>query len=111
MLIRDREEAIRKHREMWNWIADRIMERKRSVIIDELKQEYVVQHNEDILYSCYLCDYCIGMLDDEECEERCKHCPLDWESSGDEYGLYQCITNYEDNYIGLYDNVRRTKDW
>ena len=43
-----REEAIRKHREMWNWIADRIKERKRSVIIGDLKREYVEQHNEDI---------------------------------------------------------------
>lgn len=41
-----REEAIRKHREMWNWIADRIMERKRLVDVDELKREYVGQHNE-----------------------------------------------------------------
>lgn len=99
-----REEAIRKHREMWNWIADRIMERKQSVIIDELKQEYVGQHNENILYNCYLCDYCVDMLNGEEFEERCKYCPLDWESEGDEDGLYQCLDSYEE--VGLYRKAK-----
>lgn len=51
-----KKEAIRKHREMWNWIADRIMKRKQPVIIENLKREYVEQHNEFVLYSCYLCD-------------------------------------------------------
>ena len=104
-----REEAIRKHREMWNWIADRIMERKQPVIIDNLKREYVEQHNEDISYNCYLCDYCVGMLDGEESDERCKYCPLDWESEGDEDGLYQCLVNY--GGMGLYEEVKRTALW
>ena len=104
-----KEEAIRKHREMWNWIADRIMERKRSVIIHRLKQEYVVQHDEEILYNCYMCDYCVGILDGEELEERCKYCPLDWESDGDKYGLRQCLDNHEEE--GLYRKVQGTVIW
>ena len=104
-----REEAIRKHREMWNWIADRIMERKQPVIINNLKREYVRQHNENILYNCYLCDYCIHVMDGEEWEERCKYCPLDWESDGDEDGLYQCLENH--GVIGLYAEAERTVVW
>ena len=104
-----KEEAIRKHREMWNWIAERIMERKRLVDVDELKREYVEQHNEFVLYSCYLCDYCIDMMDGEEFEERCKYCPLDWESGGDEDGLYQCSENHDE--MGLYIEVKITAVW
>lgn len=105
-----KEEAIRKHREMWNWIADRIKERKRSVIIDNLKREYVEQHNEYVVsYNCYLCDYCIDMMDDEELKERCKYCPLDWESDGDEDGLYQCLENYDE--MGLYAEAKSTVVW
>lgn len=107
-----KEEAIRKHRDMWNWIADRIMERKQSVIIGELKREYVIQHNENIAYNCYLCEYCIGMLEkdeDEWKEERCKYCPLDWESDGDEDGLYQCLENHDE--MGLYSKADRTVVW
>ena len=104
-----REEAIRKHREMWNWIADRIMERKQPVIIDNLKREYVLQHKENIAYNCYMCDYCIDVMDGEEFEERCKYCPLDWESDGDENGLYQCLDNHDE--MGLYVEAKRTAVW
>lgn len=105
-----REEAIRKHREMWNWIADRIKENKQSVKIYNLKHEYVEQHDERILYNCYLCKYCIDMSKDEdEWEERCKYCPLDWESDGDEDGLYQCLDNNDE--MGLYSKADRTAVW
>ena len=103
-----KEEAIRKHREMWNWIADRIMERKQSVIIDNLKREYVLQHKENIAYNCYLCDYCIDMQGGVKFK-RCKYCPLDWESEGDEDGLYQCLASYEE--VGLYRKVGGTVVW
>lgn len=103
-----KEEAIRKHREMWNWIADRIIERKRSVIIDNLKREYVEQHNETVLYSCYLCDYCIDMQGGVKFK-KCKYCPLDWESGGDEDGLYQCLENHDE--MGLYVEAKSTVVW
>ena len=103
-----KEEAIRKHREMWNWIADRIMERKRPVIIDNLKREYVEQHNESISYNCYLCQYCVDKVGEYE-YERCKYCPLDWESSGDKYGLYQCLDNNDE--MGLYNKTTEKMVW
>lgn len=104
-----KEEAIRKHREMWNWIADRIKERKRLVDVDELKQEYIDQHNESIFYDCYLCQYCIDKVKGNGWYGKCKYCPLDWESYGNEYGLYQCLDNHEED--GLYRKVRSTMVW
>lgn len=105
-----REEAIRKHREMWNWIADRIKERKQPVKIYNLKHEYVKQHDECVIYNCYLCKYCIGMLEEgEDWLDRCKYCPLDWESDGDEDGLFQCLVDHGE--MGLYEEVERTVSW
>ena len=35
-----REQTIKKHRKMWNWIADKIKEAKCRQDIDRLKREY-----------------------------------------------------------------------
>lgn len=100
-----KEEAIRKHREMWNWIADRVKERKQLVDVDGLKQDYIEQHNESAEYNCYLCQYCLDKVEDNEWCERCKYCPLDWESYGNEYGLYQCLDNHDE--MGLYGKAKK----
>lgn len=102
-----KEEAIRKHRDMWNWIAERIQERKQLVDVDELKREYIDQHNESVLYNCYLCNYCVDMLETKYWKVRCRYCPLYWESDGDEDGLYQCLDNHEE--YGLYGKVRKVR--
>lgn len=101
-----REEAIKKHREMWNWIAERIRESESVQDIDFLKQEYTRQHGWFVTYHCYLCQYCIDKIGGDRMDERCKCCPLDWESSGDEDGFYQCLEN--GNFKGYYGVVRNT---
>lgn len=105
-----KEEAIIKHRDMWNWIADRIKERKQLVDVGNLKQDYIEQHNESVLYNCYMCEYCMSMLEvDEDSMDRCKYCPLDWKSYGDECGLYQCLDNNDE--MGLYRKADVTAVW
>ena len=105
-----REEAIKKHRDMWNWIADRIKKMKRTVRIENLKKAYIERRNECVLYDCYLCDYCIGMLEESKgFSDRCKYCPLDWESDGNEDGLYQCLENHDE--MGLYREAQITALW
>lgn len=103
-----REEAIRKHRDMWNWIADRIKERKQLVDVGNLKLVYVKQHNESVSYNCYLCQYCADRVG-ARVDEKCKYCPLNWESNGDEYGLYQCLDNNDE--MGLYRKADVTEVW
>lgn len=105
----NREEAIKKHREMWNWIADRIKESESVQDIDFLKQEYIRQHGGFVTYHCYLCHYCIDKVSKSERHERCKYCPLDWESSGDEDGFYQCLENGD--FKGYYAYARSTGNW
>lgn len=105
-----REEAIKKHRDMWNWIAERIKERKWTVGIGSLRQGYIERHNERVLYNCYLCEYCIGILEEgKDFSDKCKYCPLDWESDGDEDGLYQCLENSDE--MGLYEEAQSTALW
>lgn len=114
MLSRD--EAIKKHRGMWNWIAERIRESERVWDVDNLKQEYVKQHNECVMHNCYLCQYCIDKVAEDRWDERCKYCPLDWESSGDEDGLYQCLDDCEcegksSGYYSIARITRITGNW
>lgn len=104
-----REEAIKKHRDMWNWIADRIKESKSMQCIYGLKEKYTHQHNEDVAYDCYLCQYCIDKVGEEDRKIRCRECPLDWESKGDEYSLYQCLKNGK--FEGYYRYATSTLSW
>ena len=73
-----REETVREHRKMWNWIADQF-EKGRETEAYYLKIEYVVmleKDEEEILHNCFLCQY--------DCQENkgfCKSCPLDWGDS------------------------------
>lgn len=66
-----REEAIRKHRELWHWIAAEHRRRKSAIVYKG--------HNPDVaeeepMNSCWLCEYVrsIGI--------RCEDCPINWGS-------------------------------
>ena len=62
-----REEAIKKTRDMWNWIADETEKRKYVVH----KGEYFTENEKPFVYcACYLCEYSLegtGM----RCVEKC----------------------------------------
>ena len=50
-----REEAIRYHREMWNWIADEIEVRECVQDIHKLKRKFAKEHfpEEEIWNNCF----------------------------------------------------------
>ncbi|MFR2774827.1 MAG: hypothetical protein ACLTBR_03240 [Anaerostipes sp.] len=94
-----REQAVSLHRKMWNWIADET-ERTRTIIN---KYEYFkamgITYSYDIPdYACYCCEYAIQQ-NNEEYENRCKCCPLDWGSDCDEY---MCL---DKKFMGYYDGL------
>ena len=68
-----REEALRKHREMWE-----AMQRELGDYPDDMtrlcfKQKWCKQHDGDIIDNfCYLCDYV------NERGLTCNDCPIDW---------------------------------
>lgn len=82
-----REEAILKHRELWNWIANETEKEHRCVYKDE-NPEVSMAH---ILCDCWLCEYAAQEID---AENRCTKCPIDW-------GKYKTCWTQIDN--GLYD--------
>ena len=51
-----REEAIRRHRLMWNWIADET-ERTREVVTKRAAFKYFGWPYEEVYSSCWCCDW------------------------------------------------------
>lgn len=69
-----KQEAIKNHRAMWNWIADQIEERKQALNIGVLKYRYLHHvYNGYASHNCFCCEY-----DDEHDDHVCSHCPLVW---------------------------------
>lgn len=90
-----KEEAVKRHRMMWNWIAYETLRRKEFVT----KQE-AVEHfgwNESKMRSgCWCCTYAY-----EDKDWGCNKCPIQW-PEGRCYGLPNGI-------FGLYDIWRAIK--
>lgn len=57
-----KQEAIEKHRKMWNWLADNPGNDKHHYL-----EEF--EDIEDLECNCYLCEYT---------SRRCYICPLEW---------------------------------
>lgn len=79
-----KEKAIKMHREMWNWIANKI--KLSGKIVDRLYYFRSVQAIPDDRPDslCYCCEYAMQQNGGENVG-HCKYCPLDWESKCDEY--------------------------
>ena len=95
-----REEAIKKHRAMWNWIAEQIENEKCAMRIGILKAKFLEMQGDDTTAmkakcNCYLCYYT---------DYDCRNCPLVWPSDARDlkceagYGLYkQCRMLFYEN--------------
>lgn len=70
-----REQTIKKHRKMWNWIAYETLKRKRKV----LKEDYFEEHGISMIpyCECYCCDYDYDYSIKYD-SYRCKACPIIW---------------------------------
>lgn len=79
-----REEAIRKHREMWNWIAEQY-ENGSNVQVNHLKAKFVKKKhypNDNPDSKSYCCEYAGRVLNPKIGGSRynCERCPLEWSS-------------------------------
>ena len=73
MLNLTKEEAIRNHREMWNWIADQNIKGYTGVW---LKKQYLRNIGIDpftVIARCFCCNYVR-----DNCDSNCSKCPLIW---------------------------------
>lgn len=93
-----REEAIERTRDMWNWIANKTLERE--IIVT--KWSYFIENGIDIddipVSECYLCEYSeqYGVYD-----AKCKYCPLKFTSETKSFG---CLN--DDSPFNKWDEVR-----
>ena len=88
-----KKEAIKKHRAMWKWIAEQIVNAEHTMNIATQKSTYINMQCDDrqkmyMHNNCYLCNYT---------DVNCSECPLLWPSDAKEY---QCEHGYIDK--GLY---------
>lgn len=89
-----REEAIKKHREMWNWLADK-MEESGAIV---LKHMYFLANNipdaELPACECFCCEYAFITK-----HGNCDDCPLIWDD--------RCCTheNIEDGLFDFYHDA------
>ena len=83
-----KEEAIRRHKMMWGWIADETLRRQKCV--DKLDAfEHFGWDPCPVLSNCWCCEYASNI--DTNCV--CDYCPIAWPSKSNHvpcirYGLY-----------------------
>lgn len=103
-----KQEAIQKHRKMWNWIAEETEKRQEKVREEEYFSENGI---ENIPYKdSYCCEYGVDQLQIGEYEPKCKYCPIKWGRDVD-----SCIYLWDEkeNKVanGLYLRWYHSIDW
>ena len=102
-----REEAIREHRKMWNWIARETLKRKKVVTKKDYikfvglrkKSRFELENNS----LCFCCLYDSQQRLKKISKNKCKFCPLDWNTS---FGRFMCIYEYnDDGEIDSFNNL------
>ena len=108
-----KKEAVRKHRMMWNWIADQYQYGSTKSVV-ELKQEFTRVNDPGVKIpsNCYCCMYAgergdlFQFISGNHSRYNCKRCPLEWPTSKDTKELMCCASTYTDGYkFGLYTYV------
>lgn len=99
----EKDEAVRKHREMWNAIAGKIEAQKHGVKIYKEKCRIT---GREVLNGCFCCEF----ARDEYGIPDCDMCPVIWPSDSEKF---MCeIAGNEYNNDGLYRKcVDSVNDW
>ena len=82
-----KQEAIKYHREMWNWIAEQY-ENGSEEQIEILKNNFTSSKYHEFIYcNCYCCEYADNESLINTHDHRCYSCPIIWgnEKEADEY--------------------------
>lgn len=102
-----REEAIRKHREMWSWIAEQY-ENGVALPVHRLKQNFIKKcYPYDSPDSdCYCCAYTKTLTELEIGGSlyNCEMCPLEWPSNEKNFMCCVCMTRGR-KIDGLYGKI------
>lgn len=85
-----KEEAIKRHRMMWEWMSDQSLEQKRIVSKQEAFEHFGWDKN-GIEHCCWCCEYAEQYLKLSNRENLCSHCPLEWPND-------RCTNNHNNGY-------------
>lgn len=118
MAFLTKEECVRRHRLLWNYIADQIEEQEEvSWDCKEEAFEHFGWHNGVMFNYCWACYYCqlkdFEMIDDADAEKRkvwvnCHNCLFDWYAYSD--GPWnEEYSNYCDDGTTLYSRFHALK--
>lgn len=89
------EETMKRHKELWDWVANETEKRKHVVS----KKEYFNAHPDlRVPYSyCWLCSYAMEQLEGTDpFSQKCSHCPVDW---GEDPSILPCSNNPDSPYV------------
>lgn len=112
MAFLTKEECVRRHRLLWNYVADQILEQEKVSLKYKRKAFEHFGWNISIGYIfnyCWACYYhsmkCLEMVDDPKCARKnevndCPYCLFNWTSDK---------TNYCGNRHALYDQFWDSK--
>lgn len=108
-----KKEAIRKHRMMWNWIADQYQYGSTKSVL-ELKQEFTRVNDPGVKIpsNCYCCMYAgergdfFTPISVNQSLYNCERCPLEWPASeGTKELMCYELTHTNEYGLGLYSYV------
>jgi len=85
-----KEEAIKRHRMMWEWMSEESLKQKRVVIKQEAF-EHFGWDMDGIAHCCWCCEYAEQYLKLSNRENLCSHCPLEWPNG-------RCTNNHNNGY-------------
>ena len=75
------DEALRKHKDMWNWIADETLKQKKCVSKDNYFEHMHIFPLDIPFHKCYLCEYSKAIKESNKDYFpylMCNFCPVDW---------------------------------
>lgn len=77
-----KKEALKLHKQMWTDMQNELGDMPSVPDREMFKLEWCAEHfpNVEIGSNCFLCAY------DDQFEEDCKHCPIDWTDGGRTFG-------------------------
>lgn len=110
-----KEQSIKSHRALWNWIADTIEKEQR--LPSKAEFEHPDHPNtRTCMHHCYACEYAKQQVLKknqntlEYCENniRCSHCPLEWPNQYNTRQTFTCCTT--ENNTGLFDEYTTIQD-
>lgn len=102
-----REEAIRRHRLMWNWMADEAERTHKPVTKIDAFDHF--GWDEKTLSRCWCCEYAYEEKLRRELFDKkttCELCPLDWSQGNGDAIKSRCVGYFDEDiffHIGLFE--------